>query len=112
MLSYIFYNFNIQNSEREYLYHITMTSEQSNYEKELIKKVGLPEVIVGQASLDLIFDEYNVLSKNYRVMDTFRSSFIWKDKMTDSELPIYMRNDLYYDWIKNKYEKVNQLIKL
>ena len=103
----IFYNFNIQNPEREYLYHITMTPEQSNYEKELIKKVGLPDVIVGQASLDLIFDEYNVLSKNYRVMDTFRSSFIWKDKMTDSELPIYMRSDLYYNWIKKKYEKSN-----
>ena len=101
----LFYNLNVENPDRMYLFHITMTEEETAKEIEKLKQLGLPEVVIGNASLDLIFDEYGVLAKNYRVMDTFRCSYILKDRMMDREYPIYMNKDLYYKWIKNKYEK-------
>ena len=103
----IFYNLNIDNPDKMYLFHRTMTDEESMVKKEKLKKLGLPEIVVGNASLDLIFDEYGVLSHYYRVMESFRCSYILKNKMQDKEYPIYMRSDLYYEWIKNKYEKSN-----
>ena len=107
----IFYNLNVENQDRMYLFLVAMTEEETNTTMKKIQEIKLPEVVIGQASLDLIFKEYGVLSKNYKVMETFRSSYIWKDKMTDIEFPIYMRNDLYYKWIKNKYEKSNKSTK-
>ncbi len=96
----LFYNFNMDNPERLYLFHNVMSQEKTKEELKRIKELGLPEVVLGTASLDSIFNEYGVISKNYRVMETFRSSSIWKDKMIDNELSIYMRNDLFYEWIK------------
>lgn len=105
----IFYNFNMDNPERLYLFHIAMSEEKTNEELKRIRELGLPDVIFGNASLDLIFNDFGVLAKNYRVMETFRCSGIWKDKMIDNETSIYMRNDLFYEWIKG-YVKEQQNI--
>ena len=101
----IIYNFNMDNPHREYLFHIVMSEEASRRKQLKLKSMGLPDIILDRASIDVIFEDYHVLDINYRQIETFRSSYIWKDKMTDREYPIYMRNDLYYDWIRNKYEK-------
>lgn len=96
----LFYNFNMDNHKRLYLFHNLISQEKTQEYINDLKKIGLPDVVIGTASLDLIFQEYGVLPRNYRVMETFRCSRLWKDKMIDDELSIYMRKDLFYDWIK------------
>ncbi len=97
----IFYNYNMDNPKREYLFHTTMSKEATNSAFRKLKEMGLPEIVVGNASLDMIFQKEYVLTENYRQMRVFDGATIWKDTLYYSQIPIYMKNDLFYEWIKD-----------
>ena len=117
----IFYNFNIDNKKIPYVIHKNNTEEETNRIKQKWCAEGLPDYILWDGNLSYadyrnsdikeikpvlssVFGEDSVSSKYY-LIKKFHHGFIWKNKRSDHHCNLYIRKDLYPDFVK-KYGKI------
>jgi hypothetical protein len=107
----IFYNFNMDNPKRQYLFHKVKTDEEQEKQRLYIKSLGLPDLVLGNSNnFNWIFRDkdkpaIDLISENYRIMREFVEGRIFKDSLYYSETQLYMKKDLYYDKLKQDFSK-------
>lgn len=86
----LFYNFNINISGKCYTTHKIVDSNENINEW---KKVGIPDIIIGDVNLDTVFS--NTISyRDYVCVYDAKGSYIWKSEVIDYDALVYIRKDL------------------
>ena len=91
----IFYNFNIDNPERLYHVHKKMTPLENEKLKEQLRAFGVPEIIIGKAEIEKVFDKDELSKYKYIVFAEINLVRTWKDKRMHVTRKIYARDDIY-----------------
>ena len=102
----IFYNFNIDNPEKSYSVFKKMTPLEGEKLKEKLRALGVPEIIVGKAEIEKVFDMNELSKYKYIVFAEINFVTTWKDKRMYDALKIYVRDDIY-----NKLKNENKQVK-
>ena len=107
-------NFNVDCPDEMYVHY----KYKEDYKKVFSewRKQGLPDVVIGFAPIDEVYDEKELEGVRYLPVFEFYSCNIFKDKLTESKALAYMRSDLIdeypnlywiYDPKRNLAEKVH-----
>lgn len=92
----IFYIFNLHRPGNLAIKHLSFSPEENLDYKYKIQDLGLPDIIIGRADIDYIFDNLpEKPSKNYIGVKNFPKNFIFKSTFKNGDLVLYMRQDLY-----------------
>lgn len=98
----IFYNFNNNIKNKCFLTH----KEENNDENIMQwKKFGPPDVIMGDVSLESLFDN-SISYSDYVCVYDAKGSYIWKSGVLNYDYLIYIRKDLMNEFPKLKEVKI------
>ena len=79
----------------QYNLHVILTEEEKDSLLEKWREIGLPDVIVGEASLDNVFVDDKVnFKEDYVYVFSDLSHKIWKDNVENLSIGIYLKRDL------------------
>lgn len=86
----IFYNFNTSMRNKCYTTHKVPNNDVNIGEW---KKIGVPDIIIGDTNLDSVFDD-SISYMDYICVYDAKGSYIWKAEVTDYDSLVYIRKDL------------------
>ena len=92
----IIQNFNVDYPEKLYLPHQYRTPEEQAEIKRKWKEKGLPDILVGDARLESVFDGLEI-KYNYFPIKTIYFDFVWKNKAPRGSITVYAHKNIYND---------------
>lgn len=92
----IFYAFNIDRRERQYVIWKNPDGAENEAVKNLIYETGLPEIMIGNPQdLAFVFPQEELKNVYYEQLFEFRGMKAWKGRKFYLYLPVYARDDIY-----------------
>ena len=89
----IVYNFNDGADERAYVQYIEKTAKENKETMERWKRVGVPDVLLGEVDVEFLTDDKYSM-QDYTPVFEMKSHYIWKGLSNISIQYVYVRNDL------------------
>ena len=91
----IVYNFMQGKTDKNYIDHKMLTLEDRNKNIELWRKKGYPDIILGNARLDLVFSNEEINYDDYSLVYLGEHSIIWKiPSISYYQTPIFIKKEL------------------
>ena len=92
----IIQNFNVDYPEKFYLPHHYRTPDEQAEIKRKWKEKGLPDILVGNARLESVFDGMET-KYNYFQIKTIYFDSVWKNKAPRGSITVYAHKNIYND---------------
>lgn len=92
----IFFNFNYGDKSKAYILH--RLSEEANEEQYELWRETIPDILIGEPNLHLVYSKDAVKRTDYILIKTVEYKMAWKLNHSSNYFCIYMRKDLFDDY--------------
>lgn len=94
--------YNVDNPERIYILHKYQSKQELAEYREIMRNIGLPDIVVGKCHLRYIFPEIKNPYENYVIVSEFKYGQIWKNTVISNKKGIFIKKDLLKNLEKEK----------
>ena len=99
----LFYSFNLDYPDKLYTRLHQNSDEENEIMKTRLQSFGLPEVLVGNANVNWLFNDDDIVKDNYIVFKIIPYGYVWKNQYLKTKDFIYLRKDVMDKLIKENH---------